>query len=184
MAHVVRFFMGPEDESGFLRDLAPLDLELYPRIVPPDWEARPVDGGLAGTLEDPGYYLGIPAAGPITVDKIKRGPNRGMLTILEVFSPVIFFERSLLESNGEVLRSGQLWAELQVSGDVQRRVQKAPVVEQVFKKISDLVTRHARRSQPTGYFLLPHACRLFKEGIELRETGRKGGLIRPYNDKR
>lgn len=178
MAAVVRFFMGPEDERAFLRELGPLGLELYPRVVPPDWQAPRVDETLAGRLDEPEYYLGVPEAGDVTVDKIKRGPNKGKLMILEVISPVIFFERSLLEDG--VLRSGQLWAELQVSGDVQRRVQKAPVVERVFRRVEEIVARRARKSQPVGWLVLPEASRMYAEGIELREAGRKGERVRPF----
>jgi len=179
MADVVRFFMGPEDEKAFLRDLAPLGLELYPRVVPADWKAPRVDESLAGALDEPAYYLGIPTAGDITVDKIKRGPNKGKLMILEVISPVIFFERSLPDEDG-ILRSGQLWAELQVSGDVQRWVQKAPTVEKTFRKVSEILGRRARKSQPVGWLVLPEASRMYADGVELREAGRKGELVRPY----
>ena len=178
MAAVVRFFMGPEDERAFLRDLAPLGLELYPRVVPPDWKAPRVDESLAGRLDEPEYYLGVPEAGAITVDKIKRGPNKGQLMILEVVSPVIFFERSLMEDG--VLRSGRLWAELEVSGDTQRRVQKAPLVDRVFRRVEEIVSKRARKSQPVGWLVLPEASRMYAEGIELREAGRKGERVRPF----
>ncbi|WP_157370803.1 hypothetical protein [Vulgatibacter incomptus] len=180
MANLIRFFMGPEDEAAFLRDLAPLELELYPRIVPPKWQAPKVDEALAGTLEEEAYYLGAPAAGPITVDKVKRGPDKGKLMILEVVSPVIFFERSLYDADEKVLRSGQLWAELHVSGDTQRRVQKAPIFERIFKGVQDAVSRRARKSQPVGYLVLPDASKLYGQGVELREAGRKGEVVRPF----
>ncbi|HWV39176.1 MAG TPA: hypothetical protein VN033_11970 [Vulgatibacter sp.] len=179
MADVVRFFMGPEDERAFLREVAPLGLELYPRVVPADWKAPRVDESLAGSLDESEYYLGIPEAGAITVDRIKRGPNKGKLMILEVVSPVIFFERSLRDEDG-ALRSGRLWAELQVSGDVQRRVQKTPVVERTFRKVAEIVGRRARRSRPVGWLILPEASRMHAEGVELRDAGRKGTVVRPY----
>lgn len=172
--------MGPEDERAFLREIAPLGLLLYPEAVPPDWEAPVVDEELADQLVEPAYYLGIPDAGRIDVDKIKRGPNKGKWTILEVTSPVIHLQRSLLEDGESVLRGGRIWAELQISGDTERRVQKTPVVEGVFRRVSEAITRNARRSQPVGHFILPHACRLHEAGVELREPGRKGGVVRPF----
>jgi len=180
MANVVRFFMGPEDEAAFFRDIASLELELYPAIVPPDWDPPMVEEGLAASLDLPEYYLGIPGAGPITIDKIKRGPNKGQLMILEVISPVIHFDRSSIDHDEKRLQSGRIWAELQVSGDTQRFVQKPPVVERTFAKVSEAIARRARRSQPVGHLILPHAAKLHGQGYELREVGRKGGVVRPF----
>lgn len=180
MASVVRFFMGPEDEKNFLRDIAPLGLVLYPEVVPPDWEAPRVDDALWGQLEDESYYLGAPEVGPITIDKVKRGPNKGKLMILEVISPVIHYSRSVYEEDTRTLRSGRLWAELQVSGDVHKRVQKAPSFERTFQALEAAIARRGRKSQPVGHFVLPDAVRMFQAGTELREQGRKGELVRPY----
>lgn len=180
MASVVRFFMGPEDEKNFLRDIAPLGLVLFPEVVPPDWDAPAVDDALAGELEDDSYYLGAPEVGPITIDKVKRGPNKGKLMILEVVSPVIHYSRSIYDEEGKVLRSGRLWAELQVSGDVHKRVQKAPIFEKIFAALEAAISRRGRKSQPVGHFVLPDAVRLYQAGVELREQGRKGDVFRPY----
>jgi hypothetical protein len=180
MASVIRFFMGPEDERALFRDLAPLGLELYPEIVPADWQAPQVDESVLPLLVEPAYYLGAPHIGPITVDKVKRGPNKGKWMIFEIISPVIHYRRSLVDPEDGTLRSGQIWAELQVSGDSQRRVQKAEAFERLYKQVSDIVARRARKSQPTGYLVLPDAVRLHKAGTELREEGRKGEVIRPY----
>lgn len=180
MASVVRFFMGPEDEKNFLKDIASLGLVLFPEVVPPDWDPPPVDEGLWGELHDDAYYLGAPEVGPITIDKVKRGPNKGNLMILEVVSPVIHYSRSLYDEEGKVLRSGRLWAELQVSGDTQKRVQKAPIFEKIFASLEAAIARRGRKSQPVGHFILPDAVRLFQSGVELREQGRKGELYRPW----
>ena len=180
MANVIRFFMGPEDERSFLRDVAPLGLELYPEIVPPDWKPPKVDEKLAGQLEEAAYYLGAPEIGPITVDKVKRGPNKGKWMIFEVVSPVIHYERSIVDPEDGTLRPGRLWAELEVSGDTQRRVQKASSFAHLFRQVTDIVARRARKSQPTGYLVLPDAVRLHNAGTELREEGRKGAVIRPF----
>jgi len=180
MANVIRFFMGPEDERAFFRELAPLGLELYPEVVPPDWKAPPVDEAAVELLGDPAYYLGAPQVGPITVDKVKRGPNKGKWMIFEVVSPVIHYRRSLLDPEDGTLRSGQLWAELEVSGDTQRRVQKSALFQKIFRQVSEIVSRRARKSQPVGYLILPDAVRLHQAGTELREEGRKGAVVRPY----
>ena len=180
MANVIRFFMGPEDERAFFRELAPLGLELYPEIVPPDWKAPRVDEGTVKLLEDPAYYLGAPQIGPITVDKVKRGPNKGKWMIFEVVSPVIHYRRSLIDPDDGTLRSGEVWAELEVSGDTQRRVQKAAAFARVFRELGEIISRRARKSQPVGYLVLPDAVKLHQAGTELREAGRKGGVVRPY----
>ena len=180
MANVIRFFMGPEDERAFFRDLAPLGLELYPEIVPTGWKPPPVNEEAVPLLEAPAWYLGAPQIAPITVDKVKRGPNKGKWIILEVISPVIHYERSLIDPEDGTLRSGELWAELEVSGDSQRRVQKDAAFEKLFARVSEVITRRARKSQPVGYYVLPGAARLHQAGTELREAGRKGAVIRPY----
>jgi hypothetical protein len=177
MANVVRFFMAPEDEKAFLREIAPFGLELYPDLVPPDYRAPKADETLAGTLDEDSYYLAAVAIGPVTVDKVKRGPNKGKWTILEVVSPVIHWERSRVDEDG-VLRSGRLWAELQVSGDVQKRVQKSAQFETLFRKLEEVVRRRAHRSDPPGYHVEPGAAAAFKAGTELREAGRKGEPIK------
>lgn len=180
MANVIHFFMGPEDERNFFREIASAGLELYPEIVPPDWKPPKVEESLAGTLEAPAYYLSDPTLGPVTADKVKRGPNKGKWMILEVVSPVIHYQRSILDPEENVLLPGRLWAELQVSGDVQKRVQKAPQFERLFRTLSETITRRARKSQPVGWWVLPDAVRLHNAGTELREEGRKGAVIRPF----
>ena len=178
MANVVHFFMAPEDEKAFLREVASFGFELYPELVPPDYQAPKVDEKLAGTLEDESYYLAAVTIGPVTVDKVKRGPNKGKWTILEVVSPVIHWERSVIDEDG-VLRSGRLWAELQVSGDVERRVQKSAQFEALFRRLEEVVRRRARRSDPPGFLVQPGAAALFNRGTAMREAGRKGGPVRP-----
>lgn len=177
MAHVIHFFMAPEDEKAFLREIASFGFELYPDLVPPDYRAPKVDEKLAGTLTDESYYLAAVTIGPVTVDKVKRGPNKGKWTILEVISPVIHWERSVVDEDG-ALRSGRLWAELQVSGDTQKRVQKSAQFESLFKKLEEVVKRRARRSDPPGFHVQPGAAAVFKAGTELREAGRKGGVVK------
>lgn len=180
MADVVRFFMGPEDERALFRELASLDLELYPEVVPPDWKPPHVEESLAATLDEPSYYLGAPSCGDITVDKVKRGPNKGKWMILEVISPVIHYQRSLPDPDDKVLYSGRVWAELHVSGDAQKRVQKPPQFEKLYRKVGEIIARRARKSQPVGWLVLPDAVKLHEKGFELRDEGRKGAVIRPF----
>ncbi len=178
MARAVKFFMAPEDEKQFLRDLAPFGLELYPRIVDLGYESPKVDDPLAGTLTEELYIHGAPSIGDVQIDKVKRGPDKGRWKILEVTSPVIQWERSVADEDG-VLRSGRLWAELRISGDTQHRVQKSVEFEKLFARIEEQVKRRARKSDPVGYFVYPSAARLHKAGTELREAGRKGAPVRP-----
>lgn len=177
MASVVRFFMTEGDERSFLADIARFGLELYPEVVPQG--LKPPLAGPGVSLEDPAYYLAVPGAGPVKVDKVKRGPDRGKWMVLEVTSPVIHWQRSLPDEDG-ALRSGRLWAELQVSGDVQKRVQKSTLFEATFRKVEEVVRRRARRSEPVGYLILPGAVREHERGIHLREDGRNGRLVRPF----
>lgn len=177
MADVLTFFMAPPDEVAFFRALEPMGLTIVPEIVPAGWEPVRVCAALAGELEGESYYLAAEALGPVEVRPIKRGPHRGSLEVDEIRSPVIHYERCLRE--GEELRSGRLWAELVVSGDVHGNAGKSEAFRQLFERVRAHVKRF-RRSQPVGAWIGPAAARLFGEGVRLREAGRKGGLYRPF----
>ncbi len=121
MANRLRFFMTVEDEQAFLRFLRRLQLEVYPIRVPPDWKTFLAGEETWSMLPDEAAYLAAAEIGPVLVDRIKRGPDKGWLRVDEVRSPVIYFERSRTNSEGD-LTSGQLWAELNWTPQTGRRV--------------------------------------------------------------
>ncbi len=177
MADVLTFFMAPPDEVAFFRALEPMGFSLIPEIVPPGVAPSPVSAALAGELEGTSYYLAAEALAPIEVSPIKRGPNKGCFEVDEVRSTVIHYERSVRE--GEELRSGRIWAELEVSGSTQANIGKSEAFRQLFERVRAYLKRY-RRSQPVGVWIGPAAARLAGTGVRLREAGRKGELFRPF----
>ena len=93
-------------------------------------------------------------------------------------SPVIHWERSCNED--DELRSGRLWAELEVFGDRQRLMTKPDLLRSVFDKVRAFFKKHFHHSSPAGFFVGPVASRRAREGLPLREAGRKGGLVVPF----
>jgi hypothetical protein len=177
MAQQLPLFLAPEDERAFLRFLAPHRLEVYPRRVPQDWKpflAR------AERLEElpPEVYLAAPELGPVLVDKVKRGPDKGAWRVDEVRSPVIFWERSTRNEDGELV-CGQLWAELDVTPETGRRTAAPDRFRSLFKEVEGWLKKTCRRSDPPGFLVGPAAARACKEGLVLREAGHRGQAVRP-----
>src|SRR6185295_1936801 len=52
-------------------------------------------------------YLAAADLGPVLVDRVKRGPDRGHWRVDEVRSPVVFWERSQLDEDGALVRAGR-----------------------------------------------------------------------------
>jgi hypothetical protein len=174
LAVQIRFFMAPDDERDLLRRLSPLQLELWPRLSDPRFQAPLVTEETV--LENAEYYL---AVGDVTGYPIKKGPDRGRWAIDEVTSPVIFWSRSLPDEDGE-LRSGYFWAETEAAGDNARTGGKPPRFHRVVKEITELIKSRYRKSSPvkgTIYFVGPAAARA---GLRLREEGRKGEPVHVY----
>ncbi|MGZ6142582.1 MAG: hypothetical protein ACXWLM_04545 [Myxococcales bacterium] len=174
MALQIGFFMAPDDERELLRRLVPLQLELWPVLSDPGFDAPLISDETL--LEDPAYYL---AAGDVVGYPIKKGPDRGRWKIDEVASPVIFLARSLPDEDGE-LRSGYLWAETEAAGDNARTGGKPPRFHRVVRELTELIKSRYRKSSPvkgTIYFVGPAAARA---GLPLREEGRKGESVQVY----
>src|SRR3954465_656867 len=106
--------MNAEDERALLPYLERFGLGVCPRRVPPDWVAFRASAAAHEQLPEEEVYLCASDLGPALVDKVKRGPDKGYWRIDEVRSPVIFWQRSRLNEDGELL-SGQLWAELDIT---------------------------------------------------------------------
>lgn len=176
MALQIRFFMSREDEKDLFRRLERLQVELWPVLSTPGFQAPKVTAELADSLDEPAYYF---AAGDVQGYPLKRGPGRGRWKIDEVASPVIHFARSLPDENGE-LRSGSFWAENEQAGDQARLGGKSGRFAHVVRELQDLVKSRYRKSSPVGgtiYFVGPSAARA---GCRLREEGRKGEPVSVY----
>ncbi len=96
MAVTLSYFMLPEDELSFLRAVEALGLVVFPEAWPVGYRPFPADAEAAALLGEEAYYLALPAAGEVVAREVRRGPQKGLLEIDEVRSPVVHFERSLL----------------------------------------------------------------------------------------
>src|SRR5512145_55858 len=103
MAATLNYFMLPPDEVALFRILAPHGITVYPELVPPGYTAPPANEELVPGLDLSAYYLAIERVAPVVVHPVKRGPDKGMLAIEEVPSPVFHYERSLKNEKGELV---------------------------------------------------------------------------------
>jgi hypothetical protein len=169
--------MLPADEVALFRHLARRELTAYPELVPPGYAPLPVDEHAPAKLDGPAYYLAAERFGPVIVHPVKRGPDKGMLKIEEIPSPVFHYERSLRNEAGELV-AGRLWAELEVTDDANDRRGKPHALRLLFEDVHQLFRKSWRRSDPKGFWVGPHAAAALKRGeLVLREAGHKGRLI-------
>lgn len=190
MANTLRLFLAADDEVQFMRFLERFKLEVYPRRIPPDWKPFIAGPEVVGKLPEEELYLAASQIGDVRVDPIKRGPDKGFWHVDEVRSPVVYFERSKLNEEGELV-SGSLWAEIDVTPETGRRVTAPDAFRTVVLEIEHWLKKTCRGSEPKGFLVGPHAARMFKEGLVLRDSEpvkqrRKGqrsvedGKIRPF----
>jgi hypothetical protein len=174
MAATLDYFMLPEDELALFRLLGRHKLTVYPELIPPGWKPPVLGEALAGTLELPAYYLAMEALAPIVAHPVKRGPDKGMLKIEEIPSPVFHYQRSVRNEAGELV-GGRLWAELIVTGATEDMRGKPLALTRLFDEIHDWFRKGWRRSDPKGYWVGPKAAEAVKRGVlVLREPGHKG----------
>jgi len=177
MASTVHYFMLPDDERALFRTLARRELTLYPELVPPGWAPIPLDEHAVERLDAPSWYVAAERLGPVVVHPIKRGPDRGMLEIEEVPSPVLHYERSVPNEKGELV-GGRLWAELDVTDDPEDRRGKPRALRHLFEEIQHYFRKGWRRSEPKGWWVGPKAAAAWKRGeLVLREAGHKGRSV-------
>ena len=177
MAQRLLCFLVPDDERAFLRFLARYRLEVYPRRIPPEWKPFLASAEMLEQLPAE-LYLAAPELGPVLVDRVKRGPDKGAFRVDEVRSPVIFWERSRRNAEGELV-AGQLWAELDVTPETGRRTSAPERFRQLFEEVAAWLKKNFRRSDPVGFLVGPAAARAFKEGLVLRTAGHRGDTVRP-----
>jgi hypothetical protein len=174
MAATLDFFALPADELSLFRLIARHDIAVYPELVPPGYQAPRADETSVAALVEPAYYLAFERLGPVVVHPIKRGPDKGLLKIEEIPSPVFHYERSLMNEVGE-LTGGRLWAELVVTGSTEDVRGKSRGLTHAFDEIHDFFKKSWRRSDPKGYWVGPRAAEAHKQkGLTLREPGHKG----------
>ncbi len=177
MGATVHYFMLPEDERALFRLLARREVTVYPELVPPGHAPLVAGEDTPDRLDQPAYSLALERLGPVVVHPVKRGPDRGMLAIEVVPSPVFHYERSLRNEDGELV-AGRLWAELDVTDDPASRRGKPYALKALFLEIQDLFKKSWRRSEPKGFWVGPHAATAWKRGdLKLREPGHNGRLV-------
>ena len=178
MANVLRPLLDEEDERALLRFLAQTPYEVYPRRVPPDWKPF-VAGPETHDRLPRELYLAAADLGPVLVDRVKRGPDKGAWRVDEVRSPVVFWERSQLDEEG-ALRAGELWAELDVTPQTGRRDAAPDRFRRRFAELETWLKKSCRRSEPVGWLIGPSAARRAREGLVLRAAGHRGEVLRPF----
>lgn len=176
MANQLFTLMAREDEIQFLRYLERDIFEVYPRRVPQDWKPFRAKADAIDQLPDEDIYLVASDIGPAVVDRIKRGKDKGAWRIDEVRSPVVFWERCRLNEEGELL-AGQLWAELEVTSQTGRRDAAPERFRARFMELESWVKKAFRKGDPKGFWVGPHAARLAKDGLMMRENKHWGRQI-------
>jgi hypothetical protein len=179
MATSIQFFMTQEDEIAFVRYLGRFQLEVYPLRVPPNWKPFVAHEETWEKLPADVSYLAASTLGPVLVDKVKRGPDKGAWRVDEVRSPVIYFERSRINEEDE-LASGRLWAGLEWTPQTGRRYAAPDRFRSLFQEIEHQLRKTFRKSEPKGFLIGPHAARANKVGLILRNSEHRGGIVHPY----
>lgn len=180
MANQLFTFMEREDELAFVQHLERYVFEVYPRRVPPDWKTFRARAEHLDQFPEEDVYLVASDIGPALVDVIKRGPDKGSWRVDEVRSPVIFWERSKLNEDGELL-NGQLWAELDVTQQTGRKNAAPEAFRARFLEIEGWIRKQFRKGDPKGFWVGPKTARRVKEGkLKLRENKHWGREIRVH----
>jgi hypothetical protein len=176
VAATLQLLLLPEDERALLRQLGRHGLTAYPELIPPGFRAPAVGEGLADALPEPAWYLAAERLGPVTVHAVKRGPDRGMLRIEEVPSPVFHLQRSLRNEGGELV-AGRLWVDLE-GAEGSGGPGKPLALRRIFDELQAWCRKALRRSEPKGFWVGPRAAEAWKRGeLVLREAGHKGRLV-------
>lgn len=177
MAATLHYFMLPEDERALFRHLARRELTLYPELIPPGHVPLRVEEGAVERLDLPAYYMAAERLGPVIVHPVKRGPDKGMLVVEEIPSPVFHYLRSVRNEEGELV-AGRVWAELDVTDSVEDKRGKPLALKALFQEIHDLFRKSWRRSDPKGFWIGPSAGAAWKRReLVLREAGHKGRTV-------
>jgi hypothetical protein len=179
MANLLRFFFAPEDERAFFLYLERHKLEVYPLRIPPDWTPFRATAAALDQLPEEELYLAASDIGDVLVDKVKRGKDKGAWRVDEIRSPVIYYGRSRNNEEGELV-SGKMWAELDVTPQTGRSTAPTDRFRRLYLEVEDWFKKTCRKSEPMGFFIGPHAARLFKEGLVLRDSEHRGGTVRPF----
>ncbi len=184
MAHQIFTFMNREDEEAFVRVLQRSVFEVYPRRVPPDWKTFRLSFDTLEQVPEREVYLVASDLGPAHVDTIKRGPDKGHWRIDEVRSPVLYWERSALNEDGELLW-GQLWAELDITQQTGRREAAPSAFRARVLELTAWLSKTFRKGDPKGSWIGPATAREVKEGrLKLREDTHSGRLVVPHGMQR
>jgi hypothetical protein len=177
VAATLRYFLLPDDERALFRHLARHGLTVYPELVAPGWRAPRADETVLPALDGPAYYLAAERLGPVVAHPVKRGPDRGMLRIQEVPSPVLHYQRSLPNQAGELV-AGRLWVDLEGADAATSEPGKPYALRLIFEDLHSWCRKTLRRSDPKGWWVGPRAAQAWKRReLVLREEGHKGRAV-------
>lgn len=176
MANTLKFFMEPPDEEAFFRFLGQFTFEVYPRRVPPDWVAFRANEDAVSKLPEEDLYLAATEVGPVLVDKVKRGHDKGAWRVDEVRSPVIYYERCKVNDEGELV-AGKLWAEMDVTPQTGRRDPAPDRFRKIVLEVEEFFKKRFRKGDRPGFYVGPQAAKRVKEGLVLRDSGHKAPTV-------
>ena len=179
MANVLRPLLDAEDERAFLRFLAQTPYEVYPRRVPPDWKPFIAAPETRDRLP-PELYLAAADLGPVLVDRVKRGPDKGALAGRRGALTGRVLGALTARRGRSAWSSGELWAELDVTPQTGRRDAAPDRFRRRFADLEGWLKKTCRRSEPVGWLIGPSAARRAREGLVLRAAGHRGEVLRPF----
>jgi hypothetical protein len=177
MAATFQYFLLPEDERALFRQLERHQLTVYPELVAPGYHPPQAGPELVDSLDREAYYLAVERLGPVVVHPVKRGPDKGLLAIEEVPSPVMHYQRSVRNEAGELV-AGRIWVELNLTDEATSAQGKPWALRLIFEDLQVWCRKVLRRSEPKGWWVGPRAAEAWKRGeLTLREAGHKGRTL-------
>lgn len=179
MASTIRFILAPEDEKELFEMLSRYEMTLYPERIPPGYVAPKVEPACLEGLEVESCYLAAENLGPLHLHVVKRGKAAGTSEIDESQSPVIHYERCVIDDEG-ALRAGRMWMWLDIGGDARRNPAFPDALRNVWLKVRDFIQSRSTKSQPDGWFVGPHAVEAHENGTVLKDAGHRPRVLKPY----
>lgn len=179
MASTFEFVLAPEDENQIFELLSRYEMTVYPERFSAGYVAPKVAAGCLDGIEMESCYLAAENLGPLHLHVVKRGKAVGTSEIDENQSPVIHFNRCIIDEDG-ALRSGRMWMWLDIGGDARRNPAFPDALRKVWIQLRNYFLSRATKSQPDGYFIGPHAVEQHDKGLVLKETGHRGRVLKPY----
>ena len=145
--------------------------------VRPDWQPFVASAKVHAQWPEDDMYFAAEHLGEVLVAKVKRGPDKGNWRVDEIRSPVVYFERSRINEDGELL-SGKMWAELDITPQTGRKSAAHDSFRRLFLDVHEWMKKSVRKGVPKEFLVGPHAARRVKEdNLVLRVKEHRGGTV-------